>query len=486
MNRSNKQSVKTSNSDQKDDSDQILFSTAEEKILITILDTDKNGISATNLAKVAGVSSRRITQVRKRLKNLKLIEYKTKGRRTRYYTTELTQKLLSLESLIYSTELFKKLNPADTGLIFSQYYDTKFHKSNVLEKLLFNFSLMVGLYVLYISIQLMNPSLVEIILKSKTLDDQSSKSFQKNLEPIVNSSRIKNYLINKWLLNSIQPSKIFELLRSWLYLRRYDFPNVTTKKRQKYTSFELSEINFEDLIQTFERLFPAIFTALEEISKNFEDTYNYWDEGIKRARCKHDYNITYARDRINYECKNCSKISRFLKKNKVRSKKIIGLLNLQVKNTRCMNNHDWFLYNLKHDITYEYFCPLCNRVAYIDAYDREKLDIIKEEILDIGVQFLPLLEEIEYFFHSNPNSYQTVSDFIQYYRSHGKEYVEENEIGEKCKEIFKILMKKKFIKSIQKPLEKNMNRKEVSYIRKSKIRFYKKGSSSNIRSFVLF
>ena len=164
----------------------------------------------------------------------------------------------------------------------------KFTSDSELQRVLFEFSNMVGAFVLYILIQGLNPANSRIIESQKYIE--------------------QDQLVQEWVKTTLSEVIGSNLLISFKESILPSLHSVFSNPKDPYTDvmnylgikplFQLSESIIGELVQAYSRLYPVMFNALEEMRhelplevKKFEERLEH--QHLRRQQqnlCRHEYN----------------------------------------------------------------------------------------------------------------------------------------------------------------------------------------------------
>jgi biotin operon repressor len=440
--------------------DEIIAPNVHSLILLAIVQAGENGISGKDLEQRTGVSRITIWKQRARLRDDGLVYYQTKGKRTKYYPTELAISDLQFRSWIRYNELFRLLESQRISLSspfynieLPNYFDCK------TERTLLEFSLKIGILVTYILVQHLTP------IKVKKL------KYKQGIDP----SKIANKLINESVINILSPVKMLIVLRQSLYRLGHQFLISNAKKSSGLSFYAMSSKSYDDVLSAFERVFPQAYKEFQAI--NFENSEYYIKKRIEQAKtrreqlkCKHKYQIA-IKDKIeSYTCSICKFTSKINLDTIISNSEVIQKLNSMRPPSDNCKDHRWQVWSDNiHLVSLR--CLLCDKIAELPIESEEKLDAIREEVetddrLDLK-NSTEICEDIEIFFHHHSNRRLTVNHYIKYYEQHHitKKIVDLGTFTNEVEILFEILAKNGYIENIA---DKKAN-KLIGHIRRENI-----------------
>jgi len=194
-------------------------------------------------------------------------------------------------------------NKEYTDVTYTSYFRPKFTNDSELQRVLFEFSNMVGALVLFILIQGLNPANNRIIVSRKYLE--------------------QDQLVQEWVKTTLSEVVVPDLLRSFKESILPSLHSVFSNPMDPYTDvikflykrplFQLSEQVIEELEKAYARLYPVMFGALEEMRRELPMEVVKFEERLEHAHqrrklqnvCKHEYNDLIFTDKRIKHCRKC-------------------------------------------------------------------------------------------------------------------------------------------------------------------------------------
>jgi hypothetical protein len=216
--------------------------------------------------------------------------------------------LLNPSSSFYSTPLGilarKTFGPAPSN----EFCKTSFAAGNMNEKYLFEFSNRIGAYITYMFMESMRPSSITKKNIHHLKDGEERKRIERNERAI------------NLIFNAVDLTKWYQYfceLFSKTKLTDYNNPSPPRiGEKPDPTSnihyYELDRKRFNKLSRIFEKVYPGIYSGLEECwSKIVEDSVDGQQSVAGKIVCKHKWEETkiYKYPKKCYRCNNCHNIS---------------------------------------------------------------------------------------------------------------------------------------------------------------------------------
>lgn len=423
--------------------DEIIAPNVRSLILLAIVQAGENGISGKDLEQRTAVSRITIWKQKARLRDDGLIYYQTKGKRTKYYPTELAINDYYFRSWIRYNELFRLLESQGIS-IFSPFFNIEFpnYFDYKTERALLEFALKIGILVTYILVQRLTPN------KTRKL------KYKQGIDP----SEISNKLINESVRNILSPVKMLIVLRQSLYRLGHRFPISNLKKSSGLSFYAMTSTSYDDVLTAFNRVFPQAYEEFQAL--NYEDSEYYFKKRIENARnrreqlkCEHKYQITLMDKIERYTCSICKFTSKINLDTIVGNSKVIHKLNSMRPPSDTCRDHRWQAWSDNMPLV-SFRCLLCYENAELPIESEEKLDAIREEIetddhLDLK-NSTAICKDIEIFFHRHSNRRLTVDHYIKYYEQHHitKKIVDLETFTNEVETVCRILVKNDYIEYI--------------------------------------
>ena len=427
---------------------------AFDLILLVILQAGEDGISGKDLEKRSGLSRTTVWNQRDRLRDVGMIYYETKGKRTMYYPTKLALNNSYFRSWIKYKELFNLLETRNIS-VSSPFYNIEF--PNYLnfkpEMRILEFVLRIGILLTYIFIQYLGP-------------------FNMKQSKRIGSGGLATKQIEESVKNVISQVKMLTILRQTVFALGYRFHISTAKKFANYSFFELEPKSFESLVTSFSKVFPEAFNKLQAI--DFEAAERLGRERIEQTKkrreqldCKHNYQIQVKNKTEFYYCPICKFRPKINQDVIIDNKELIKKLNSRRPPNDTCRNHRWKIQSeIMPFIRFE--CALCSTVTELLIDSEQKLDAIEEEVKTDFKNSVHLCEDIELFFHHHSNRKLTVNHYIRYYKRHyaARKIVDLKSFTSEIKTIYEILAKNDYIEYVTTGSGTN---KLLGYIRRENI-----------------
>lgn len=291
-------------------------SIAEMEILRAIMLHGTDGVSHGELAKIVRKDRKNLRSYTKKLINRKVIR-RDKGKQGKYYVTGnhygntlysayllgnmVSERILPDDNLSLTDE--EEKTPENTGVRYTSYFRPRFTNDSELQRVLFEFSNILGSLILYVIIQGLNPENNKII------------ESEENIE--------KDQLVQEWVKTTLSEVMGPDLLRSFKESILLSLNSILVSPKDPYTDvlnylgkrplFQLSEPIISELVQAYARLYPVMFNALEEMRHELPTEVKKFGERLEhqhqrrqqQSLCKHKYNELVFRHKKIKHCRKC-------------------------------------------------------------------------------------------------------------------------------------------------------------------------------------
>lgn len=411
-------------------------------ITLAIWDSGESGITGKKLEEKSGVSRQTINHEREGLKKEGLIDYKHSGKRTTYYPGKLFLDNQYLRSMIYGRKVLDTLtNPPLNIESPVLNWQLLYHEKT--ERTIATLCIRIGLILFYSFLQVMNPKSDDLI---------SPMEYKSNT---TSSKEISEHLAMKWLKDSADFEKILISLRQEFYLLGYKFKiNSNKKSHTRHSFFELEDESYIKIAQAYASVFPNAFEQLEKIGRDLSSDVDYWKMRRRRYKCEHRYEMSTENNKRIFTCINCG--NRITGPDEAEILKIETVIPITKLNElrpptdhNCIRlGHQWYDRTRRQLNNLRFSCVLCNATINQNFETDEEMQLIEEEVsVNIGIHYMRLAKDVEYFFHYNRNKAVTIQDFIKFYKEfQGTKIVDEKSFVGILSKIIEILLISSYIK----------------------------------------
>lgn len=417
--------------------------TLHSKVAITlaIWHFGASGITGKKLEEKSGLSRQTINHEREGLEKEGLIDYKHRGKRTTYYPGKLFLDNQYLRSMIYGRKLLDTLTNPPLN-IESPVLEWQLLYHEKTQRTIATLCIRIGLILLYSFLQVMNP-------KSEALI--SPMEYKSNT---TSSRAIREHLAMEWLKDSVDFEKILIGLRQEFYLLGCKFKIDSNKKSHtRHSFFELEDESYIKITQAYASVFPNAFKQLEKIDRDLSSDADYWKMWRRRHKCEHRYEMSIENNKRIFTCINCGKrITGPDEAEMLKIKTVIPITKLNELRPPTDHNcirlgHQWYDLTRRQLNKLRFTCVLCNATINQNFETDEEMQLIEEEVsVNIGIHYVRLAKDVEYFFHYNRNKAVTIPDFIKFYEFRGTKIVVKKSFADILSKIIEILLIYSYIK----------------------------------------
>lgn len=258
------------------------------KILQCLANGDVDGKSTMNITTETGLHRDTVHTLSKQLIAAGLV-VKGKGRWGKYRLTQKALGDISLVAWSFGKSAFKEIWRRGSEILSDCKYCNnidlndapKISDEEFERRLLFSFTVLIGVYITFVFLKSFEPSTIEAIAKSK-------KPFRTSLQKVGGSSNIggrhKDELVRKWVNNAIQPYRMLTEFRKLRLIRR------NLKRVEDVASTDMSwgfnvisEESYKRLMSQHADIFKGLHDVLEKEMKKAPSTKDWYKRHYSKS-----------------------------------------------------------------------------------------------------------------------------------------------------------------------------------------------------------